>query len=261
MWMDSHAHLDPFLEDRSWPDVQRRAGEAGVTTIIAIGGSSAANERAVRVAGQERNVYAVVGYDRDAAEQDPDWAALERQLAEPGVVGIGETGLDYHYNRDTAPAQRTLLERNLAVALRHRLPVVVHTRDADEDTLRLLRAFVDQWDNPSRPPGVIHCFTGGTPFAGALLELGFLISFSGIVTFKKADDLRAVLPVIPLDQLLIETDAPYLAPVPRRGKRNEPAFVVHVGEYIAATLGRTPEELARITTTNGRRLFGLENSG
>lgn len=258
MWIDSHAHLDTFIADGSWDDVRARAAAAGVETIIAIGGTTATNEQAVALAQQDNSIYGVVGFDRDEATTDPDWPSLQRATTMPRVVGIGETGLDYHYSRDTAAAQCALLEQNLAWARQVDLPVVIHTREADTDTVDLLRAHVAARSAGTTEPGVIHCFTGDAPFARRLLDLGFLISFSGIVTFKKSDELRAVLRTIPLDRLLIETDAPYLAPVPQRGRRNEPAYVAHVGTFIAAELGLAEPELAARTAANTRRLFRLE---
>ncbi len=260
MWIDPHAHLDTFIEDGSWEAVRARATAAGVETIIAIGGTTAANEQAVALAQQDNTIYAVVGFDRDEATTGSDWPSLQRAAAMPRVVGVGETGLDYHYSRETAAAQRTLLEQNLAWAREVDLPVVIHTREADTDTVDLLRAHVAARSAVTTEPGVIHCFTGDAPFARRLLDLGFMISFSGIVTFKKSDELRTVLRTIPLDRLLIETDAPYLAPVPQRGRRNEPAYVAHVGTFVAAELGVAESELAARTAANARRLFRLESA-
>ena len=262
MWIDSHAHLDSFIADGSWPAVWQRAREAGVDQVVAIGGSIAANELALETACRERGVFAVLGYDRDEAAKPPaERPALGERLAEEVVVGVGETGLDYHYSRDTAALQCALLEEMLAAACGAGLPVVVHTREAQADTLHLLRAYADRWSGASGCPGVIHCYTGDADFARRLLDLGFMISFSGIVTFKKADELRAALAVVPDDRLLIETDAPYLAPVPLRGRRNEPAWVCHVGESVARTLQRPVEEIAALTSANARRLFNLPEAG
>lgn len=255
MWVDSHAHIDVFQEDTSWSDVWARARANGVETLIAIGGSSDANQRALAMARSTADVYAVLGYDRDAVTATPDWDQLQQDLAATGVVGVGETGLDYHYGADMAPQQRALLEQNLACAREAGLPVVIHTREAEDDTVALLRAHVETGQGIPDCPGVIHCFTGDAPFARRLLDLGFMISFSGIVTFKKSDALRSVLSTIPLDRLLIETDAPYCAPVPKRGKRNEPAFVSYVGVCIAAELGIPVSELAARTSANARALF------
>ena len=255
MWVDSHAHLDTFESDGTWPDTWAQAQAAGVQTVIAIGGSTDANQRALAMARSNHDIYAGLGYDRDAVSATPDWDQLQQHLTASGVVGVGETGLDYHYGADQAGAQQALLERNLEAARAANLPVVIHTREAEDDTVSILRAHVATGQGIPDCPGVIHCFTGDAPFARRLLDLGFMISFSGIVTFKKSDALRAVLPSVPLDRLLIETDAPYCAPVPKRGKRNEPAFVAYVGECVAAELGMSVAELASQTTTNAQRLF------
>jgi TatD DNase family protein len=255
MWIDSHAHVDTFIEDGSWPDIRQRMAAAGVDGLIAIGGSDLANATAMETARAHASVAAVIGYDRDEAGQAHDLEALARQAQEPVVVGIGETGLDYHYSADTATAQCALLEAMLEVACVRSLPVVIHTREAEADTERLLRAYAARWSGASGCPGVIHCYTGGPDFARTLMDLGFMISFSGIVTFKNADLLREALRIVPDDLLLVETDAPYLAPVPMRGKRNEPAFVSHVGEAVARYLDRAPDEIAAITARNVQRLF------
>ncbi len=306
MWIDSHAHLDAFVADGSWPEVLAGMRAAQVGSVIAIGGSVAANELALTMAREYAEVHAVVGYDRDEAEREPDFGLLRDLVNAERPVGIGETGLDYYYGQETARQQCALFEQNLSVAAAYGLPVVVHTRDAEDDTYRLLRDFVRAWsgrtngqesrtdsgsagrlappeenpvaaqigranpakrDEPNRAvlhtavPGVIHCYTGTAEQALKLLELGFMISFSGIVTFKKSDALREVLKVVPDDRLLIETDAPYLAPVPKRGKRNEPAYVAYVGEGIADYLGRPAAELAQITAQNTRKLFNLPVRG
>lgn len=297
MWIDSHAHLDTFVADGSWSEIRSRMQTAQVSSVIAIGGSVAANELALATAREHGEVHAVIGYDRDEAERAPDFGLLRDLVNAERPVGIGETGLDYFYGKDTASQQRALFERNLSVAAEFGLPVVVHTREAKEDTYQLLREYVSERtrrraasgdsdtvtrlaaseDNSVAPkigranrlgelngdvrsntvPGVIHCYTGDADQALKLLELGFMISFSGIVTFKKSDALRTVLKVIPDDRLLIETDAPYLAPVPKRGKQNEPAFVSYVGEGIAQYLDRPIDEMAMLTSRNARRLFNL----
>ena len=257
MWIDSHAHLDSFYAANEWPETRERMLAEGVTDVVAIGGTVTANDLAVRLAAADDRIHAVVGYDRDEAGTQPDVNLLRAHVATGQVVGIGETGLDYHYSQDTAQQQCELLDMMLDMAVESALPVVIHTREADRDTEQLLRAYAARWSGPRGEPGVIHCFTGDAAFARRLLDIGFLLSFSGIVTFKKADDLREALRIVPLDRLLVETDAPYLAPVPRRGKRNEPAYVRHVGEGIAAFLGHPATEIAAQTSANARRLFGI----
>ncbi len=243
------------MEAGELPDVIQRARDQGVSDIVAIGGSDVANTRALEAAHAHPGIHAVLGFDRDEAERDPDTDSLKSMLRDSAVIGVGETGLDYHYSAETASQQCALLERMLDVACDTGLPAVIHTRDAEEDTLSLLRAFVTRWNGPSDCPGVIHCYTGGTAFARSLMDLGMMLSFSGIITFKKAEALREVVKIVPNELLLIETDAPYLAPVPYRGKRNEPAYVPLVGAVVANVRGCAVEEIAQLTANNARRLF------
>ncbi len=259
MWIDSHMHLDAFLEDGSWESVWSRAKESRVEQVIAIGGTAEANRSAVRIAEENEGVHAVVGYDRDEAGRDPSMDDLRELFPHPRVVGVGETGLDYHYQPETALNQKALLEQMLSCALEFELPVVIHTRDAEDDTYQALRSHVEKLSGNLTYPGVVHCYTGGPAFARKLLTLGYMLSFSGIVTFKTADQIREALRCVPDDRLLIETDAPYLAPVPHRGKRNEPGWVRHTGEFIADYLGRSVEEIASITSRNARNLFSLQS--
>lgn len=254
--IDSHAHFDAFEEAGETAAVLERARAAGVARVVAIGGTPAANDLAVAVARRHpHQVRAVVGYDRDEAARVPDVAALDELARIPAVVGIGETGLDYHYAPETAPAQRALFGAMLDAAGRHGLPAVIHSREADEDTLAMLRDHARAWRGDPARLGLLHCFTGGEAFARRLLDLGLCLSFSGIVTFRNAADLRAVARLVPADRLLIETDAPYLAPVPFRGKRNEPAWVVHVAEALARERGDSLQALAEQTALNADRLF------
>ncbi len=255
MWTDSHAHLDCFLEEDELCGMLDRARACAVTAIVAIGGSDQANQSALQAARAHAGVCAVLGYDRDEAERAPDVDGLIRMLSDPVVVGVGETGLDYHYSAETAAQQCALLERMLDAACVSQLPVVIHSRDAEADTLALLRVYTDRWTGSAGAPGVLHCYTGDLDFARALLDLGMMISFSGIITFKNADALREVLKMVPDDRLLIETDAPYLAPVPYRGKRNEPAYLPHIGEAAATIRGCPIEHMARITSGNAHQLF------
>lgn len=256
-FFDSHAHLDDFAEDGTLPVILAEARQAGVQRMIAIGGSAAANRRAVELARMNAGqVRASVGFDRDAAAESPDWAEADIWLADSHVVAVGETGLDYHYTPETAEAQKALFRANLQRAAGHGLPVVVHTREADEDTVALLGEHAQAWKGEAGRVGVIHCFTGSDALARRLLDLGFYISFSGIVTFKKADELRAVARLVPADRLLVETDAPFLAPVPHRGKRNEPRWVVHVAEALASLRNDTLQDMAERTWVNATQLFG-----
>lgn len=254
---DSHVHLDAFDEAGDVPGVLDRAVAAGVRRMVAIGGTVAANERAVRLAGANpERLRATVGYDRDEAGRGPDVAAVERLARQPGVAGIGETGLDYHYQPETAGQQRALFQQMLDVASGARLPAVVHSREADDDTLAMLRAHAAAWKGDPARIGVLHCYTGSLDFARRLLDAGLYISFSGIVTFRNADALREVARYVPADRILVETDAPYLAPVPLRGKQNEPAYVVHVAQALATVRGVGLQDLAEQTTLNAAALFG-----
>lgn len=259
MYTDSHFHLDHFELKGTVDETIGRAREAGVTRLVAIGGSDPANELALRTARAHPGVvWATAGYDRDLA---PDWdgetALLRATLAQPEVVATGESGLDYFHKQIDPAAQRRLFEAMLELAAAHTKPVVVHSRDADEDTLAMLRPLAGRWPEANRPCAVLHCFTGSMDFAKKLLDLNMMISFSGIATFKNAADLREVAKHVPADRLLIETDSPYLSPEPFRGERNEPAKVVHVAKCLAEARGVHPEELAETTTQNALRFFNL----
>ena len=255
-YTDSHLHFDSYDEAGDLDNVVGRARDAGVRNMVAIGGTPGSNTRALSIAGRYDGIWAAVGYDRDEAGGHPDLATLGKQAISEQVVAVGETGLDYHYSGDTAAEQRKLFASMLETAADAGLPVVVHSRNADEDTLSLLREFSEH--GHSECMGVLHCFTGTMAFAEALLEMGMMISFSGIITFKKADELRSIAAAVPEDRILIETDAPYLAPVPYRGKRNEPALIVHVAEELARVRHTDLPRIADVTTQNAIRLFGLE---
>jgi len=255
---DAHLHFDGYVEDGTLEEVLVRAAEVGVERMVASGGTEEANRRVAElVTNHPGRIYGAVGFDRDEAVRAPDEASLRPWIETPGVVAMGETGLDYHYSAETAAQQRALFSRMLAVAAEHCLPTVIHSRDADEDTLALLRAHRAAWRGDTDRLAVLHCFTGSKSFARRLLDVGIWISFSGILTFKKADALREVARMVPEDRLLIETDAPYLAPVPHRGKRNEPAFVRHVAEAMAQIRDDTVSHIADITSRNAARLFGF----
>jgi len=226
--------------------------------MIAIGGDHAANHYAVRLASAHPdNLRATVGYDRDEAGTGYSVDALRALLDEDScVVAVGETGLDYHYSADSAEQQKALLADMLSLARERRLPVVIHSRDADEDTAALLGEHADLWEGDPDRLGVLHCYTRGVAFARRLLDIGYYISLSGIVSFKNAGELRVVARMVPVDRLLIETDAPYLAPVPVRGKRNEPAYVRHVAEAVAQARDCAVDEIAEMSWQNASRLFG-----
>lgn len=258
-FIDTHAHLDEFHKEGTVPEVLARARDAAVVRVVAIGGTPEANTRAMELATQYPNALrATIGLDRDEINRPIDLSTLRREALHPLVVAVGESGLDYHYGPDTRKEQRTLFAEMLDVAAMARRPVVVHSRDADEDTISMLRDFIARPGVDADRPGVLHCFTGSAPFARRLLDLGFLLSFSGILTFKNAADLRAVARMAPLDRILVETDAPYLAPVPNRGKRNEPAWVVHVATALARERGISLQSLAEHVWNNAARLFAWD---
>ena len=257
MYTDSHLHFDTFVEAGEVGAILDRAAAAQVNRMVAIGGSDEGNARALALAATYPDrIRAAVAYDRGVASAAPDPAPLHASWSREEVCAVGETGLDYHYGADEAEVQRELFAAMLAGARAHRLPVVVHSRDADDDTLALLDDHRGRWTGDPARIGVLHCFTRSREFAEALIERDFCISFSGIVTFKRSDALRDVAARVPEDRLLIETDSPYLAPMPNRGKRNEPAWVTHVADTIAEVRGSSPEHVAEITTQNAERLFG-----
>jgi TatD DNase family protein len=226
--------------------------------MMAIGGSGDANRRAVRLARTHDALWAAAGYDRDEAPAHPSLAQLEELLAEDRVTAIGEIGLDYHYHPETRKEQVALFDAQLEMAVRRNVPVVVHSRKADQDTLDLLENFTGAWRDTMCPPGVLHCFAGTPEFAEKLLELGMMISFSGIVTFRNADAVRQAAAITPDDRLMVETDSPYLSPEPYRGKTNEPARVVHVGAALAEIRRCAACRIADITTCNAIRLFQMQ---
>jgi TatD DNase family protein len=253
--IDSHCHLDSeyFGQDRA--AVLARARAVGVEAFICIGvgrGLSAPRE-AVEIAAAEPDVFATVGvHPHDVAKMtEPDWAELGTLARKPRVVGIGESGLDYHYEHSPRGIQIEAYHRFASLARAAELPLVSHVRDAHDDAAAVLRA------EGAGAGGVIHCFTGGVAEARVYLDLGQHLSFSGIVTFKTADNIREAAGFAPLDRIMIETDSPYLAPTPHRGKRNEPAFVAQTLAAIAACRGIPTAEVEAATTRNARRLFRL----
>ncbi len=249
---DSHCHLDDKQFDVDREAVIERALAAGVRTMLAIGTGDGPPdlECAVRLAEEHACIYATVGvHPHNAAAAASEIFERLRELARhPKVVAIGEIGLDYHYDFSPRPVQRAAFEKQLALAAEAELPVSIHTREAWADTLDVLRA------HPLRAGGVFHCFTGGASEAEQALELGFHLSFGGIITFPKADAVREAAALTPLHRLLVETDAPYLAPVPHRGKRNEPAFITGIARRLALAKGASEEEIAGVTTKNFERL-------
>jgi TatD DNase family protein len=251
MLVDTHCHLADPAYDGDRAEVLTRAWTSGVARVVAIGESPAAAQRVLALAAAEARVSVVVGvHPHDAVTWTETEAARVRlALANPAVVAVGEIGLDYHYDHSPRPAQRAAFEAQLELARAAGKPAVIHAREADDDVAAVLRAWPDV-------PVVLHSFSGGPGLLRAGLDLRHYVSFSGMVTFKnwRLDDaVRAV----PLDRLLVETDGPYLAPVPHRGRRNEPALVRHTAERVAAVRGLPFDELAAATSTNAVRLFRL----
>jgi TatD DNase family protein len=253
MLVDSHCHLD-FPEFAPELDaVVERAMAAGVGLCVSIGTTLEGFPRVRAVAERFDSVWCSVGIHPHEAEKEPlqDAQALITLAQGPKVVGIGETGLDYFYEHSPRAAQRKNFRLHIAAARELGLPLIVHTRDAEDDTIEILR---DEMERGTFT-GLIHCFTGTKKLADAALDLGFYISVSGIATFKKSEELRAVIREVPLERLLVETDAPFLAPVPHRGKRNEPAFVARTADVLAQLKGVSGEDLAAQTTQNFFSLF------
>jgi TatD DNase family protein len=253
--VDSHCHLDSADFETDREGAIARAAEAGVEKMLVIGTGDGPPdlEAAIRLADRHAAIYATVGvHPHDAAKAtSDDLARLEELLRHPKVIAMGEMGLDYHYDHSPRDTQQVIFIEQMQIAARARKPIVIHTREAWDDTLALIE---EHW-SPHGRPGILHCFSGGPAEARRALDLGFYLSFGGIVTFPKAADLQAVARDVPRDRILIETDAPFLAPVPKRGKRNEPAFIVHTAQKLAELRGETPEELADTTRRNFERLL------
>lgn len=258
MFIDSHAHIEGSDFDADRKAVIQRALDAGVEIIVCVGdGEVAADSHAAafRVAEEYPFIYTTVGvHPHEASLLDDNLCTKLMDLSRhPRVIAWGEIGLDYHYDNSPRDVQREAFRRQLRMARERRLPISIHTREAEADTLKILD---EEWKDAGIG-GVIHCFTGTRGFAEAAVEGGFLISFSGVITFKKADDLRETARALPLEKILIETDSPFLAPVPYRGRRNEPAYVVETARAIAELRGDEPEEIGRATAANFKRVFSL----
>jgi TatD DNase family protein len=257
MLADSHCHLDheQFAADRD--AVIERALAAGVELMVAIGTGDGPPdlETGIRLADRYPAIYATVGvHPHDATKAQPEtFERLAKLLRHPKVVALGEIGLDYHYDFSPREVQRDVFVEQMRVASDAGKPIVIHTREAWEDTLALIEK---HW-KPTGLPGLMHCFSGASAEAARCVDLGFYLSFGGIVTFPKALELQEAARSAPVDRILVETDAPYLAPVPRRGKRNEPAFVVETARKLAELRGTTLESIAAATTANLRRILSL----
>lgn len=252
--IDTHAHLDnrPFAEDLD--EVILRARDNNVLNILTVGCDLASSARSIELAARYPEVYASVGiHPHDALQADDEGLRrLRTMVSAPKVVAIGETGLDYYRDRAPRDAQRLAFRRQIQLARESQLPIIVHDRDAHEDIVLILHE-----EKASEVGGVIHCFSGDTAMAQACLELGFYISFPGTITYPNNVALRDVVKNVPMERLLVETDCPYLAPQPFRGKRNEPAYVRMTAEKIAAIKGLALDDVARITTLNAHTLFGI----
>lgn len=254
-FFDTHCHLDQeeFDEDRA--EMIARAQEDGVTRMLTVAVTADSSDATVALAEAHENLYAAVGIHPNYCSQvaDDEWDRVCALTKHPKVVALGETGLDFY--RDYAPSdvQEDYFDRHIRLSQKLGLPFIVHTRSSEELVMKMLR------EGAARGPlkGIMHSFTGDETMAAECLELGMHISFAGMVTFKKSDDLRAVAKTIPDDRLLIETDSPYLSPHPLRGSRNEPARVVHTAHCLAEVRGQTIEEVAELTTQNALQLFGL----
>ena len=251
--IDSHCHLDDFQgEERA--AVLARAKAAGVAEMVTIGTRLSHAAEQIGMADAAQCIWCTIGtHPHHAAEEElPQEQAIVDLSSHPRVIGIGEAGLDYFYDRSPRDVQATVFRTQIRAARRARLPICIHTRDADDDTLAILK---EERDHGGAFAFLLHCFSAGRALAEAGVAMGGYVSFSGILTFPKSTELRAIAADLPADRLLVETDAPYLAPVPFRGKRNEPGHVVHTARVLAETRGISVEDVAALTTANFRRLF------
>ncbi|NQV55990.1 MAG: TatD family hydrolase [Rhodospirillales bacterium] len=248
MLVDSHCHLNypGLVEDL--PGVLARAAAAGISHMVCICSRLSEFDAVNAIAIEHENIFSTIGvHPHDSDAEDPvTLGDLLARAAGPKVIGIGETGLDFFYDKSPRDAQEANFRVHIKAAQETGLPLIVHTRDADQRTIEIL---TEEAANGAIP-GIIHCFTAGAEVAKTALDLGFYISLSGIITFANAGDLREIAKTLPLERILVETDAPFLAPVPMRGKRNEPAFVAHTADFVAKMFAIAPEELARTTTEN-----------
>ena len=256
MLFDTHTHIDQSEFDASRSAVLQRAQAAGVTQIIAVGCTAKASQKCVEIAHQHEGLYAAVGIQPNyvAEAKVDDWQCIERMANDPKVVAIGETGLDRHWDFTPFPLQQDYFNRHMQLAEKMDRPFIVHMRDCEEDILQMLRAARQR----GLLKGIMHSFTGDAAMAAECVELGMHISFAGMLTYKNAQDLRDCARTIPAERLLIETDCPYLSPVPVRSKKpNEPGYLRHTAECLAETRGISLQELAAQTTHNAQQLFGL----
>ena len=253
MLIDSHCHLEyeGLVENRQ--AVLARAREAGIRGFLNISTRQREWDAVIATAEREPDVWASVGIHPHEADSHADLgeAVLRAATQHPKVIAIGETGLDYYYDKSDRQVQQALFRTHIAIARDTGLPLIIHTRDAEEDTGRIVEEEMEQ----GAFPALIHCFTASAPFAERMLQAGLFISLSGIVTFKNAKDVQAVAATLPDDRILVETDSPFLAPIPHRGRTCEPAYTVDTARFVAQLRGVTPEELAATTTRNFFTLF------
>ncbi len=256
--IDTHAHLDDSRFQGDLPEVIERAKAAGVASILTIGIDRRTSEEAVRLANEYPMVYAAVAIQPNHVHevQPDDWERICELATRPKVVAIGETGLDRYWKNSPFPMQIEFFHAHMDFAKQVNLPVIIHTRECDRDIVSCLRT---QFDREGPIAGVMHSFTGSVYTAKSCLEMGLHISFAGMITFKNADSIREVAREVPIDRILVETDSPYLAPMPNRGRRNEPANVKFTLEFLAEVRKESVADLAAATTKNARELFRLPN--
>lgn len=252
--VDTHCHLDDPRYDEDRQDVLRRAWSNNVAFLVNASSDVVSARQAVALAERDDRIFAAVGvHPHEASTYDQKAEALIRELARSSrVVAIGEIGLDYYYDNSPREIQRIVFAKQMELACELDMPIVIHSRDATQDTLDILREFA-----PKGARGIMHCFSGSYETAKILLDLGYYLAFGGSITFKNANRLREVVQKVPLDRILLETDCPYLTPVPHRGKRNEPAFVRYVAEMVAQVKEVDIETIAHVTTENAKRAFEL----
>lgn len=255
MYIDTHVHLNADQYEEDIDEVIQRALEAGVEKMVVIGFDRKTILKAMELTEQHAFIYAVVGWHPvdaiDCTEEDLEW--IESLTAHPKVVGIGETGLDYHWDKSPRDIQQEVFRKQIRLAQKVNLPIIIHNRDATADVIRILRE-----EEAEKTGGIMHCFGGSVETAKECIDMNFMISLGGPVTFKNAKTPKEVATEIPLEYLLIETDAPYLAPHPYRGKRNEPAWVTLVAEEIARLKNLSVKEVADETTKNALKVFNIQ---
>jgi TatD DNase family protein len=254
--IDTHAHLDDEQFTADLADVLARARAVGVARIVAVATSASSSRACLALAERHAELSPTAGIHPNHIMKEPPtaWDEVAALIADPRVVGVGETGLDRHWDDTPFPQQQDFFARHLALSHRHRKPIVIHCREAEPDVVAMLRT---EFDAHGPICGVMHSFVGSATTAAACLDMGLYISFAGMLTYKNAAAVRDVAAKLPLDRLLVETDSPYLAPVPLRGKRNEPANVVHTAACLAGLHGITAEKVAEHTTRNARTLFRI----